>query len=272
MSPSGAKLLDFGLVKWRPLESPTSEFSSTETNNPPLTSEGVVLGTLQYMAPEQLEGREVDARTDIFSFGVIVYEMVTGRRAFQGDRQASLIAAILSSDPPPISRLQPLVPDALDHLVKTRLVKQPEERWQSAHDLKSELEWIAASGRISTVTGSPNVRRPKIERLALTILSILFCLSLAALALSYLHTALLRKTRHGPFVFPCPHWGNPLRGLVGSPFPQMGNDWQCLERLESTFDRSGPLKLNSYRKASPRGTHCSGLQIAGISPSSPRET
>jgi serine/threonine protein kinase/Tol biopolymer transport system component len=206
LSPSGAKLLDFGLVKLRPPKDPTSEFSSTATNHPPLTSRGVVLGTLQYMSPEQLEGKEVDARTDIFSFGVVVYEMVTGRRAFQGDSPASLIAAILSSEPPPISAVQPLVPDSLDHLVKTCLAKQPEERWQSAHDLKSELEWIAKSDRISAVADSPTVRRPKIERLALAVASILFCLSLAALSVSYLRHSPSREneTRTIRFSLPPP--------------------------------------------------------------------
>jgi Tol biopolymer transport system component len=111
-----------------------------------LTGRGAILGTLQYMAPEQLEGKPADARTDIFAFGAVLYEMLTGKKAFEGTSQASLISAILSSDPPPIAVLQPLSPPALDRVVKKCLAKDPDERWQSAHDLTSELKWIAESG------------------------------------------------------------------------------------------------------------------------------
>src|SRR3984893_14858682 len=95
------------------------------------------------MAPEHLEGKEVDAQTDIFAFGAVVYEMATGRRAFEGKSQASVIGAILKDDPPPISSLQPMTPPALDHVVKRCLAKEPDERWQSANDLTNELKWIA---------------------------------------------------------------------------------------------------------------------------------
>ena len=101
------------------------------------------MGTLQYMAPEQLEGREVDARTDIFAFGVVVYEMATGKKAFEGKSQASLIVEDTGDDPPPISSLQPMTPPALDRVVKSCLAKDPDERWQSAADLARELKWIA---------------------------------------------------------------------------------------------------------------------------------
>src|SRR6266849_4748515 len=101
------------------------------------------------MAPEQLEGKEVDARTDIFAFGAVVYEMATGKRAFEGKSQASLIAAILERDPPPLSSLQPLAPLALDRVVKKCLAKEPERRWQSASDLADELKWVEAGSQIS---------------------------------------------------------------------------------------------------------------------------
>jgi len=112
----------------------------------PMTAQGTILGTLQYMAPEQVEGREADARSDIFTFGAIVYEMVTGQRAFQGKSQASVIAAILEREPPVMSSLQPLSPRALDRIISTCLAKDPEDRWQSAADLRSELKWIAEEG------------------------------------------------------------------------------------------------------------------------------
>ncbi len=161
LTKSGTKLLDFGLAKLRetgsgpgetrsPSGSPgggggTAALSGMPTRNQPLTAEGTLLGTLQYMAPEQLEGQEADARTDIFAFGVVLYEMVTGRKAFEGKSQASLIAAIIGREPAPVSALQPLTPPALERLVKRCLAKDPDDRWQSARDLGAELQWIAGS-------------------------------------------------------------------------------------------------------------------------------
>src|SRR5205814_3372242 len=112
----------------------------------PLTAQGTILGTFQYMAPEQLEGHEADARTDIFAFGAVLYEMLTGQRVFSGRSQASLIAAILDSEPPALSTHLAAAPDALDHVVKTCLAKDPDDRWQTAGDLKRELKWIADRG------------------------------------------------------------------------------------------------------------------------------
>ena len=110
------------------------------------TGIGTLLGTMLYMAPEQVEGRDVDARSDIFSLGAVIYEMVTGQRAFKGDSPASVIGAILKDEPTPISTLQPLAPPALDHLVTVCLAKDPDERWQSAADLARALQWITANG------------------------------------------------------------------------------------------------------------------------------
>ena len=142
----GTKLLDFGLAKLRPAVGEVVGMSAAADVSSSLTRRGTILGTLQYMAPEQLEGKPADARTDIFAFGALLYEMLTGKRAFEGTSQASLISAILSSDPPPIALRQPLSSPALDRVVKKCLAKDPDERWQSAHDLTSELKWIAESG------------------------------------------------------------------------------------------------------------------------------
>ena len=117
----------------------------------PITAQGTILGTFQYMAPEQLEGQESDARTDIFAFGGVLYEMLTGKRAFEGKSQASLIGAILKDEPQPVSTLQPLTPRALDRVVKKCLAKAPEERWQTARDLFDELKWISEMGSQSGV-------------------------------------------------------------------------------------------------------------------------
>ena len=116
------------------------------TQTTPLTGEGTILGTLQYMAPEQLEGSEADARTDIFALGAVIYEMATGRKAFEGKSQASVISAIMSSEPPALSTVQAMAPLALDHVVKTCLAKDPDARWQTAHDVLVELKWIAGGG------------------------------------------------------------------------------------------------------------------------------
>src|SRR5437870_11781796 len=147
LTKSGTKLLDFGLAKLHGGDSDiASSLTSLPTERHAITAEGAILGTFQYMAPEQLEGREVDARTDLFAFGAVVYEMATGKRTFTGRSQASLIGAILKDTPPPISAIQPMAPPALDRVVRKCLAKDPDERWQSAHDLMDELTWIAETG------------------------------------------------------------------------------------------------------------------------------
>src|SRR5579863_10259938 len=147
LTKSGTKLLDFGLAKLKQEAAPANvNLSELPTASDPLTAQGTIVGTMQYMAPEQLEGKEVDARTDIFAFGAVVYEMATGKRAFEGRTQASLIAAILEKEPPAMSTLQPMTPRALDRVVKRCLGKDPDDRWQTARDLGVELKWISNGG------------------------------------------------------------------------------------------------------------------------------
>jgi len=162
LTKSGAKLMDFGLAKQSgvvPLAAALTEMTQDQAK---LTSEGMIVGTFQYMAPEQLEGKEADARTDIFAFGELIHEMATGKPAFSGKSRASLIAAILTTDPPPITQLQPITPVALEHVVKKCLAKDPDERWQSASDLAGELNWILQSGSqagvAAPVIGSQKLR------------------------------------------------------------------------------------------------------------------
>jgi len=143
ITKSGAKLLDFGLAKRVAPPIVTSSERAATARPADVTINGAIIGTFQYMAPEQLEGGQADARTDIFAFGAVVYEMFTGRKAFEGTSQAALIGAILKEDPPPVSRDQPLAPPPLDHVIRRCLAKDPDERWQTAADLTRELQWIA---------------------------------------------------------------------------------------------------------------------------------
>ena len=145
LTKGGAKLLDFGLAKLRPGQSGAiAGMTAVMTQSAPLTGRGSIVGTLQYMAPEQLEGRDADERSDLFALGTVLYEMVTGRKAFQGSNAASVIAAIMAGEPP-VAELKTLSPPGLEHLVKTCLAKNPEERRQTAHDVVLQLEWIAGS-------------------------------------------------------------------------------------------------------------------------------
>src|ERR1700680_701739 len=150
---SGTKLLDFGLAKLKQEAIPAIPESQLPTMKSAITGEGTVLGTLQYMAPEQVEAKEVDARTDIFAFGAVVYEMATGKKAFEGKTSASVMAKILEAEPPSMASLQPMTPPALDRVVKKCLAKDPDQRWQTASDLCGELRWISEGG--SQVTSVP---------------------------------------------------------------------------------------------------------------------
>ena len=177
LSNGGVKLLDFGLAR---LSQATTDSDrkdgvghgmvsladlSMPTVSSPLTIKGTILGTLQYMAPEQLEGKPVDARADIFAFGGMLYEMLTGRRPFEGKSQASLIGAILDHEPPPVTTYQPVSPPILDDTVARCLAKDADERWQTARDLKRQLEWVAGDSSLSgTAIPPPPSPRPALAR------------------------------------------------------------------------------------------------------------
>jgi eukaryotic-like serine/threonine-protein kinase len=158
LTRSGVKLLDFGLAK--ALASAGSDNLTALPTQAGLTEEGGVLGTYGYMAPEQLEAREVDARSDIFALGAVLHEMATGARAFEGTSRAAIVSAILRDEPKPVSQLQPMAPAPLDRLVRKCLAKDPEERWQSARDVASELEWIRGSAS-GPGAAAPAARRPR---------------------------------------------------------------------------------------------------------------
>jgi Tol biopolymer transport system component len=144
LTSTGAKLLDFGLA--RPVTPAATLATLTlAAVQSPVTQEGMVVGTFQYMSPEQVEGKELDGRSDIFSLGAVLYEMVTGKRAFEGKSQLSVASAILEKEPAPMVTVKPLTPPALDHTIRKCLAKTPDDRWQSAADIKHELSWISQS-------------------------------------------------------------------------------------------------------------------------------
>ena len=166
LTKAGTKLLDFGLAKLGATPAGALAGVSALPTQEGLTAHGTILGTFQYMAPEQLEGKDADARTDIFAFGTVIYEMLTGKKAFEGKSHASLIGAILKDTPPIISTIEPLTPPLLDHIVGRCLAKDPDERWQSAADLMRDLRLIAGGTAAGAVaTGAP-VRATRRERLA----------------------------------------------------------------------------------------------------------
>jgi Tol biopolymer transport system component len=191
LTRSGVKLLDFGLAKRQPSteQGEVGDLSSHPTEaspSRPLTEQGTILGTFQYMAPEQLEGKDADARSDIFAFGCVLYEMATGQRAFSGKSRFSLVSSILRDEPRPISAIAPMAPPALDRVVKTCLAKDPEDRFQTAHDVKLQLDWIAEAG---SQAGAPAVvltKRKNRERLAWVVAA---AATLAATALALTHPA-----------------------------------------------------------------------------------
>jgi serine/threonine protein kinase len=182
LTKSGTKLLDFGLAKLRQDAQPANALSALPTNAA-VTADGAILGTVQYMAPEQLEGEEADARTDIFAFGTVIYEMATGKKTFEGKSQAGLIAAILDREPPVISSLQPAAPAQLDHLVKRCLAKEPDDRWQSVTDLGYELKWIAENpSQPASGVSSVSIPVSKKRRFAIPIWIAVLAVAATALA------------------------------------------------------------------------------------------
>ncbi len=191
LTKTGAKLLDFGLAKSAAPVVATSGLSMLPTTPPNLTAQGTILGTFQYMAPEQIEGLEADARTDIFAFGALLFEMLTGRTAFEGKTRASLLGAILKDEPPAVSRVRPVVPAALDRIISTCLAKDPDDRYQSARDLLRDLKWVASGSSDSAVaqTVAPPARS---NRLAWIIAGVL--------AIALVGTAIMALRRAGEVI------------------------------------------------------------------------
>jgi Tol biopolymer transport system component len=171
LTVAGAKLLDFGLARWHdggPVQFDSgADVAAAATQS--VTAEGTILGTVQYMAPEQVEGFAADARADLFAFGAVVYEMATGRKAFTGSSHAGLMAAVLTSEPPSMTTLAPALPLAFERTIAKCLVKDREARWQTARDLLDELQWISQNAslpasRSSTTVLSRSATDPRADR------------------------------------------------------------------------------------------------------------
>jgi len=185
LTPTGAKLLDFGLAK--PTSALVDMATMTATNvQTPVTERGTIVGTFQYMSPEQVEGRELDGRSDIFSLGAVLYEMVTGQHAFEGKSRLSVASAILEKEPAPITTIKPLAPASLDHTIRTCVAKDPNDRWQTARDLSHELKWIGESGSQAGVLAVP-LRGSRImhERIAWVAAAVVLLCALAAVSVAF---------------------------------------------------------------------------------------
>jgi len=202
LTKTGAKLMDFGLAKAVTGPPPFSGLTATldgawaggtgggegaRPSQDPLTARGTIVGTFQYMSPEQVEGKEAEARSDIFALGAVLYEMATGKRAFEGKTTASVIAAVLERDPAPISVTQPMSPPALDHVVKTCLAKDPDERFQTVHDVKLQLKWMAEGGSQASMSLPLVSRHSHREWIAWAIA--VLALTLLTVSLGYLSKA-----------------------------------------------------------------------------------
>jgi eukaryotic-like serine/threonine-protein kinase len=228
LTKQGAKLLDFGLAKVG-APATASGASIMPTLEKSLTADGTILGTFQYMAPEQLEGLDADARTDIFAFGVVMYEMVTGRKAFDGRSQASLIASIINANPAPLVSVAPMTPPALERVVRICLQKDPDQRWQTAQDVATQLRWIAEGGSQLGVPVPVAARRRSRELVAWALAGIFAVAGVAAAARIVLHSD------------PVPQ---PIRFSVTSPpgivlsFPRISPDGRTIAFVGTTTARN----------------------------------
>ena len=187
LTKAGSKLLDFGLARAAGLAPAPTGLSQSPTVSRPLTAEGTIVGTFQYMAPEVLEGTEADARSDIWGLGAVLYEMATGRKAFEGKSQASLIGAIMSQEPRPVADLQPLAPPGLDRTIRQCLAKDPDDRIQTAHDVRLQLEWLVEGGSQAGIPAPVAARRRSRERVTLGIAVASAAVAVAAIAWIVLH-------------------------------------------------------------------------------------
>ena len=253
LTKSGAKLLDFGLARATGLAPSAGEMTASPTMSRPLTAEGTIVGTFQYMAPEQLEGKEADPRSDLFSFGAVLYEMATGRRAFEGKSQASLIASILKEVPKPISSFGGVTPPALDRVVMRCLEKDAEDRYQTARDVLLELKWVGEAGSRAGVAAPVAARRKSREMLAWRLMA----LATTAALLFGVNGILNRPKPVKPieFLAPVP------AGIVFIDTPKISPDGSTI--AFSAADTTGAQRLWIRRLESLDSTPLTNTETAG---------
>ena len=250
LTQGGPKLMDFGLAKPLGLQSTGAaagaapSFTAIATlSGPsplsPLTTAGSIVGTIQYMSPEQIEGKEADARSDIFAFGAVLYEMATGKRPFEGKSQISVASSILEKDPQPIKSVQPLTPPAFEHLLATCLQKNPEDRFQTAHDVKLELQWIASQAVESPAL--PPAPTRKRERLVWAV-TLIAALALGAAAGSFLRRSPVRPQITRTVINPPANAAFNLTGDFGGP-PVLSPDGASIAFAATGTDGKSSLWL-----------------------------
>jgi serine/threonine protein kinase len=252
LTRSGAKLLDFGLARATGL-APTAGSTASPTMSRPLTVEGTIVGTFQYMAPEQLEGKEADPRSDIFSFGAVLYEMATGRHAFEGKSQASLIASILKETPQPISSVSTVTPPALDKIVMRCLEKDPEDRYQTARDVLLELKWVADAGSRAGIPAPVAAKRKSREIFAWRLVA----LATTAALIFGVNGILNRPKRPHPIEFLAPVPGS----VVFIDTPKISPDGAMI--AFSASDTTGAQRLWIRRLESLESTPLTNTETAG---------
>jgi serine/threonine protein kinase len=230
LTREGAKLLDFGLAKLH-AEAVTGVEDQTRTT--PVTGAGAIVGTLQYMSPEQLEAKEADVRSDIFAFGATLYEMVSGHRAFAGDSKASLIGSIMKDTPRSLSEMLPASPPALDRLIKKCLEKDPDRRWQTAGDLRDELEWIASAGSQAGIARPVASRRRFRMRLAWVVATVAIAVAV--------FLGVERLTRETPVLHPVRFSISQPEGVARTEWPKISPDGRYLAFLG--YDTAGNSQI-----------------------------
>ncbi len=248
LTPPGAKLLDFGLAKETAALSTAATL--TATRNSPVTEQGTIVGTFCYMSPEQVEGKELDGRSDIFSFGAVLYEMLTGQRAFEGKSQLSVASAILEKEPAPISSVKPMSPPSLDRVVKICLAKHPDDRWHSVHDVELQLRWIAEGGSQAGIAASARARRTLAQFAGWAVAAICF---LASFALAAVIFSVRRNPRRrcAPRSFrPKARLTNPITSLFRPTAP----DWHSVALGADGQDTLWVRSLSSSRAQQISGT------------------
>jgi len=267
LTKAGAKLLDFGLAKSGPVVASAPHTETAWTMTPPdLTAQGTVVGTFQYMAPEQLEGLDVDARTDIFSFGAVLFEMITGRKAFVARTKTSLIGAILKDDPPALSSLVAVTPPALDRTIGKCLAKDPDDRWHDASDLRDELRWIGGGG--GQVTPSiPITETRKREWMAWT----LFAIALGVVGV--LSSFQFRRTAPPPLVrfalSPPEGVAFAPAGAPVAPFPAVSPDGTRLVFIANRNGEAPMLWVQSFDSLEARALNDTTVRTDTLSPALP---